>query len=201
MVKLNDPVFVQVSDLVALGQNSIDLENEQQVAQAKAALCDAEQQVAAWIGADTLIEHPVVKTVNFLPRFKNNLQVGDGPITTLNEVTISGVALAASVVEIVGSWTIFRNDGLLFPRSEPITVDYLAGYNVNQSDGLTNMPRNVQQAILKMAVNIFANPISDLTEERIGDYAYVKGRPQGAEEQTLPLPIQNLLRAVRQPRI
>lgn len=199
MVTLNEPVFVGVSDLAALGQNSIDTTNDAQVAQAKASLCFAEQVVAAWIGADTLIEHPVVKTIRDLPRFKNNIEVDDGPITTLNSVTIDGTALDADVVEIAGHWTIFRNDNQLFPRSTTIVLDYLAGYRINTSDGESTMPRNVQQAILSMAVNLFANPITELTEERIGDYQYVKGRPQGEDEQALPLQIQNLLKAVRRP--
>jgi hypothetical protein len=199
MVTLNEPVFVGVSDLAALGQNAIDTTNDAQVAQAKASLCFAEQVVAAWIGADTLIEHPVVKTLKDLPRLKNNIEVDDGPITTLNSVTVNGTALDPDDVEIAGHWTIFRNDRQLFPRSTTIVLDYLAGYRINTSDGESNMPRNVQQAILSMAVNLFANPITELTEERIGDYAYVKGRPQGEDEQALPLSIQNLLKAVRRP--
>lgn len=201
MVTLNEPVFVGVSDLAALGQNEIDTSNETQVAQAKASLCFAEQVVASWIGADTLIEHPVVKTIRDLPRLKNNIEVDDGPITKLNSVTVNGTALDADVVEIAGHWTIFRNDRQLFPRATTIVLDYLAGYSINSSDGETNMPRNVLQAILTMAVGFFANPITDLTEERIGDYAYVKGRAQGEEEQTIPLMVQNLLSAVRRPII
>lgn len=199
MVTLNEPVFVQVSDLAALGQNEIDLSNSAQVSQAKAALCDSEQMVAAWIGADTLIEHSVIETTNQLPRFKNNLEIKDGPIATLNSVTVGGTVLDPSIVEIVSHWIVFRNDGELFPRATPIIVDFLAGYRVN-SDGSTTMPRNVQQAILKMAVNCFANPISDLTEERIGDYAYIRGRTED-EAQVIPLPIQNLLRDVRRPTL
>ena len=201
MVKLNDPVFAEASDLAALGQNDIDLDNDAQVAQAKASLCFAEAVVASWIGADTLIEHPVVKVVNQLPRFKNNLEVEDGPITTLNSVKVGTDVLDPDIVEIVRHWTIFRNDGNLFPRSTKITVDYLAGYSINTSDGTTNMPRNVIQAILSLAVGFFANPITELTEERIGDYAYVKGRAQGEEEQAIPLVVQNLLSAVRRPII
>lgn len=199
MVKLNEPVFVQVSDLAALGQNEIDLSNTAQVSQAKAALCDSEQMVAAWIGADTLIEHSVIETTNQLPRFKNNLEIKDGPIVTLNSVTVGGTVLDPSIVEIVSHWIVFRNDGELFPRATPIIIDFLAGYRVN-SDGSTTMPMNVQQAILKMAVNCFANPISDLTEERIGDYAYIRGRTED-EAQVVPLPIQNLLRDVRRPTL
>lgn len=199
MVKLNEPVFVQVSDLAALGQNEIDLSNTAQVNQAKAALCDSEQMVAAWIGADTLIERSVTEKTNQLPRFKNNLEIKNGPITTLNSVTVGGTVLDPSVVEIVSHWIVFRNDGELFPRATPIIIDFLAGYRVN-SDGSTTMPMNVQQAILKMAVNCFANPISDLTEERIGDYAYIRGRTED-DAQVVPLPIQNLLRDVRRPTI
>ncbi len=98
MVTLNEPVFVQVSDLAALGQNEIDLSNSAQVSQAKAALCDSEQMVAAWIGADTLIEHSVIETTNQLPRFKNNLEIKDGPIVTLNSVTVGGTVLDPSIV-------------------------------------------------------------------------------------------------------
>lgn len=200
MVTLNEPVFVQVSDLAALGQNEIDLDSDAQVAQAKAALCDSEQMVAAWIGADTLIEHPVIEKTNFLPRFKNNLEIKDGPITTLNSVKVGDTVLDPDIVEIVDHWIVFRNDGLLFDRATPIIIDFLAGYRIDQSTGLTTMPNNVQQAILKMAVNCFANPISDLTEERIGDYAYVRGRTED-EAQVVPLPIQNLLRDVRRPTL
>ena len=200
MVTLNEPVFVQVSDLAALGQNEIDLDNDAQVAQAKAALCDSEQMVAAWIGADTLIEHPVIEKTNFLPRFKNNIQIKDGPMTTLNSVKVGDDVLDPDIVEIVDHWTVFRNDGILFERDTPIVIDFLAGYRIDQSTGLTTMPLNVQQAILKMAVNCFANPISDLTEERIGDYAYVRGRTED-EAQVVPLPIQNLLRDVRRPTL
>ncbi len=199
MVKLNEPVFVQVSDLAALGQNEIDLSNEAQVQQAKAALCDSEQMVAAWIGADTLVEHSVIEKTNFLPRFKNNIEIRNGPITTLNSVTVGGTALDPDIVEIFDHWMVFRNDGLLFDRATPIIIDFLAGYRV-QSDGTTTMPMNVQQAILKMAVNCFANPISDLTEERIGDYQYVRGRTED-DAQVIPLPIQNLLRDVRRPTL
>lgn len=198
MVTLNEPVFVQVSDLAALGQNEIDLSNDAQVAQAKAALCDSEQMVAAWIGADTLIEHPVIEKTNFLPRFKNNIEIKDGPITTLNSVKVGDATLDPDIVEIVDNWIVFRNDGQLFDRATPIIIDFLAGYRINSSDGSTTMPLNVQQAILKMAVNCFANPISDLTEERIGDYAYTRGRTED-EAQAIPLPIQNLLRDVRRP--
>ena len=198
MVTLNEPVFVQVSDLAALGQNEIDLNNTEQVQQAKAALCDSEQMVAAWIGADTLIEHPVIERTNFLPRFKNNIQIKDGPITTLNSVKVGDTVLDPDIVEISDNWTVFRNDGILFERSITIIIDFLAGYRIDPSTGETTMPKNVQQAILKMAVNCFANPISDLTEERIGDYAYVRGRTED-EAQVVPLPIQNLLRDVRRP--
>lgn len=200
MVTLNEPVFVQVSDLAALGQNEIDLNNTEQVQQAKAALCDSEQMVAAWIGADTLIEHPVIERTNFLPRFKNNIQIKDGPITTLNSVKVGDTVLDPDIVEISDNWTVFRNDGILFERSITIIIDFLAGYRIDPSSGLTTMPKNVQQAILKMAVNCFANPISDLTEERIGDYAYVRGRTED-EAQVVPLPIQNLLRDVRRPTL
>ncbi len=199
MVKLNEPVFVQVSDLAALGQNEIDLSNTAQVSQAKAALCDSEQMVAAWIGADTLVEHSVIETIKFLPRLKNNIEISDGPITTLNSVKIGDDILDSDLVEIVNHWTVFRNDNILFPRATTIVIDYLAGYRVN-SDGSTTMPLNVQQAILKMAVNCFANPISDLTEERIGDYAYVRGRTED-DAQVIPLPIQNVWRDVRRPTL
>ena len=87
MVKLNEPTFVTLGEMAALSQNSIDLSNTSQVEQAKAALCSAEDSVAAWIGAKDLIEHQVVVKTR-IRRIKNNLEVDDGPITTINSVKV-----------------------------------------------------------------------------------------------------------------
>lgn len=202
MVKLNDPAFVTVGQLAALSQNAIDTNNESQVASAKAALCDAEAGVAAWIGAFDLIEHQVVEKFR-IRRIKNNIEVDDGPITTITEVKVTGAnpeVIPLDDLLIAGKgWTIFRNDDLLFPENTLIEIDYLAGYRID-SAGVNTMPKQVQQAILKLAVSRFANPIGDLTEERIGDYQYVRGR-QGDEPQIIPLEVQDLLLRYRRPRI
>lgn len=200
MVKLNEPTFVQVGDLAALSQKAIDQSDTVQVERAKAALCSAEQAVGAWIGALDLIEHQVVVATR-IRRIKNNLEIDDGPITKINSVQVGddpAITLADLLIEGKG-WVIFRNDDLLFPENTLITADYLAGYRID-SAGVNTMPRPVQQAILQMAVNTFSNPITDLTEERIGDYAYTKGRA-GGEEPLMPIPIQNLLLGFRRPRI
>lgn len=200
MVKLNEPTFVQVGDLASLTQTPIDLSDTTKVEQAKAALCSAEDAVAAWIGAKTLIEHQVQEKFR-IRRIKNNIEVDDGPITKINSVQVGddpAITLADLLIAGKG-WVIFRNDDFLFPENTLITIDYLASYRID-SAGITTMPRLVQQAILKMAVNTFSNPISDLTEERIGDYAYTKG--QGAvEAQAVPSAVRDLLLGFRRPRI
>lgn len=199
MVKLNEPTFVQVGDLAALSQTAIDISNTAQVEQAKAALCDAENAVAAWIGASDLIEHQVVVSTR-IRRIKNNLEISDGPITTITEVKVAAVAIPNSDLLIAGKgWVIFRNDDLLFPENTLIDLDYLAGYRID-SAGVTTMPKLIQQAILKMAVNTFANPISDVTGEKIGDYQYEKGQT-GLEEPAVPKAVENLLLGFKRPRI
>lgn len=199
MVKLNEPTFVTVGSLAALSQTTIDLSVTADVEKAKAALCSAEMQVGAWIGALDLIEHQVtVKTR--IRRIKNNLEIDDGPITTINSVKVGDEVIDNSDLLIAGKgWVIFRNDDLLFPENTVIELDYLAGYRID-STGDNTMPRPVQQAILMLAVNTFSNPITGLTEERIGDYAYTRGR-QGDEPVAVPLEVNNLLLRFRRPRI
>lgn len=202
MVKLNEPTFVQVGDLAAMSQTTIDQSDTNQVARAKAALCSGEDAVAAWIGAKDLIEHQVVEKFR-IRRIKNNIEVDDGPITTITEVKVTGaspevIPLADLLIAGKG-WVIFRNDDLLFPENTVIEIDYLAGYRID-SAGVNTMPRLVQQAILKLAVNIFSNPITDLTEERIGDYAYTRGKPS-IEEKAVPVGVRDLLLQFRRPRI
>lgn len=194
MVKLNDPVFATTSDLQAFSQNAIDLDNDQQVAEAKAALCAAEAEVAAFIGTDDLVERQVVQTRR-IRRLKAHIEINDGPITEINSVLVNGTALDPAILEIEGSWWIIRTDDQLFPENTPITLDYLAGYRVD-SAGETTMPKLVRQAIIRLAVSRFANPITDLTEEGIGDYRYVKGR-EGDVSVAIPQDVQNLLRRVR----
>lgn len=194
MVKLNDPVFATTSELAAFSQNPIDLDDDQQVAQAKAALCSAEAEVAAYIGTDNLEERQVVQTRQ-IRRFKAHIEINDGPITQINSVSISGSALDPSILEIEGSWWIIRTDQVLFPENTDITLDYLAGYRVD-SAGETTMPPLVKQAIIRLAVSRFINPVTDLTEERIGDYAYVKGR-EGDISVAIPQDVRNLLKRVR----
>lgn len=194
MVKLNDPVFATVTDLSAFSQNLIDTDDDQQVAQAKAALCAAEAEVAAYIGTDSLEERQVVQTRQ-LRRLKAQIEVNDGPITQINSVEVGGDVLDPSILQIEGSWWIIRTDNILFPENTDIMLDYLAGYRVD-SAGETTMPPLVRQAIIRVAVNRFTNPVTDLTEERIGDYAYVRGRT-GDEAVDLPADVKALLRRVR----
>jgi hypothetical protein len=200
MVKLNEPTFVQVGDLAALSQNEIDLSVTTQVEQAKAALCQAEQAVGAYIGALDLIEHQVTVSTR-IRRLKNNLEMDDGPVTTINSVQVGNDdPIDPSNLLIAGKgWVIFRNDDLLFPENTLINVDYLAGYKID-SAGVNTMPRMVQQAILMLAVNTFSNPITGLTEERIGDYAYTRGR-QGDQQVAVPVEVQDLLLRFKRPRI
>lgn len=199
MVKLNEPTFVQVGHLAALSQTTIDLSVTAEVEKAKAALCAAEMQVGAWIGALDLIEHQVLVKTR-IRRIKNNLEIDDGPITTLTEVKVGGTVIPIDDLLIAGKgWTVFRNDDLLFPENTLIELDYLAGYRID-SAGVNTMPRPVQQAILLVGVNRFANPITGLTEEKIGDYAYTRGR-QGDEPVAIPLEVQDLLLRFRRPRI
>ena len=199
MVKLNEPTFVTLGEMAALSQNSIDLSNTSQVEQAKAALCSAEDSVAAWIGAKDLIEHQVVVKTR-IRRIKNNLEVDDGPITTINSVKVGDDVIDVGDLLIAGKgWVIFRNDDRLFPENTLITADYLAGYRID-SAGVNTMPRLVRQAIVRLAVNTFANPITDLTEERIGDYAYVKGRAD-QEQMVVPPQVADLLLGFRRPRL
>ncbi len=199
MVKLNEPTFVQVGHLAALSQTTIDLSVTADVERAKAALCSAEMQVGAWIGALDLIEHQVTVATR-IRRIKNNLEIDDGPITTLTEVKVKGTVIPIGDLLIAGKgWTVFRNDDLLFPENTLIELDYLAGYRID-SAGVNTMPRPVQQAILLMAVNTFANPITGLSEEAIGDYRYVKGKT-GIEEAAVPTQVNDLLLRFRRPRI
>ena len=194
MVKLNDPVFANITDLAAFSQNPIDTDDDQAVAQAKAALCAAEAEVAAYIGTDSLEERQVVQTRR-IRRLKAQIEVNEGPITKINSVEVDGTALDPAILEIEGSWWIIRTDDQLFPENIPITLDYLAGYRVD-SAGETTMPPLVRQAIIRVAVNRFTNPVTDLTEERIGDYAYVRGRT-GDDPIDLPQDVKALLKRVR----
>ncbi len=194
MVKLNDPVFATISDLAAFSQNPIDLDDDQAVAQAKAALCAAEAEVAAYIGTDDLEERQVVQTRQ-IRRLKSHIEINEGPITQINSVEIGGSALDPDILEIEGSWWIIRTDQVLFPENTDITLDYLAGYRVD-SAGETTMPKLVRQAIIRVAVNRYSNPVTDLTEERIGDYAYVRGRTS-QDPVDLPPDVKALLRRVR----
>ncbi len=199
MVKLNEPTFVTVGDMAALAQSPIDLSDTIKVEQAKASLCSAEASVGAWIGAKDLIEHQVVVKTR-LRRIKNNMEVDDGPITTINSVKVGDDVIDSADLLIAGKgWVVFRNDDRLFPENTLITVDYLAGYRID-SGGVSTMPRLIQQAILRLAVNTFANPISDLTEEKIGDYAYTRGRTED-EPQVMPIQVSDLLLGFRRPRI
>lgn len=194
MVKLNDPVFATITDLAAFSQNPIDTDDDQAVAQAKASLCSAEAEVAAYIGTDSLLERQVVQTRR-IRRLKAHIEINDGPITQINSVDVNGTVLDPAILEIEGSWWIIRTDDQLFPENVPITLDYLAGYRVD-SAGETTMPPLVRQAIIRLAVSRFINPVTDLTEERIGDYAYVKGR-EGDISVAIPQDVQQLLKRVR----
>jgi hypothetical protein len=197
MVKLNDPVFASTSQLQAYSQKPIDLDNETAVAQAKAALCAGEQAVAAWMDAQTLVEHQVTVT-GPLSRPKPTIEVDDGPITTINSVTVGGTVLDPSTVEIFSNWAILRNDNL-FPEQTTIVLDYLAGYRVN-SDGTTTMPPRIIQAILEVATIRQAQPDTGLIRERIGDWAGERADPgAGGQPPALPATVQSLLAAYRRP--
>ncbi len=199
MVKLNDPVFVTVGALAAYSQNPIDLSNDDQVAGAKAALCAAEQAVAAWLDSDTLNEHQVVVSTQ-LARPKPSIEIDDGPIVQINEVQVGGTALAASTVELFTNWAIFRNDNL-FPENTTIQLDYLAGYRVN-SDGTTTLPSRIRQAILEIATVRHAQPDTGLIRERIGDWAGERADPgAGGDPPEIPPSTQLLLRRYRRPQL
>ena len=199
MVKVNDPIFATTDELAAYSQNAIDLDNETAVAQAKAALCAAEQAVAAWMDAETLEEHQVVVSSK-LSRPKPTIEVDDGPITTLTEVKVGDTVLDPSVVEIVANWTIFRNDQL-FPEGTTIRLDYLAGYR-RSSDGTTTMPSRIIQAILEIATIRRAQPDTGLIRERIGDWAGERADPGGGGEvPPIPSSVKSLLSKYRRPQI
>ncbi len=198
MAKLNEPEFVTIGQVAALGQNPIDITNTDQVEQAKAAICQAEAMVAAWIGAEDLVEHEVIAKTR-LRRIKNNIEVSDGPISSVTSLLVGADAVDVADLLVIKGWVVMRNDDLLFAQNTLITLTYLAGYRIDSAGGST-MPKSVHQAMVRLAVNTFSNPISDLTEERIGDYQYVRGR-QGDEPLAMPLDVQDLLLNYRKPRM
>ena len=199
MVKLNDPVFVGVEALAAYSQNAIDTDNDGQASNAKAALCAAEQAVAAWLDSDTLNEHQVVVSTQ-LARPKPSIEIDDGPIVQINEVKVGDAVLAASTVELFTNWAIFRNDSL-FPAGTTIRLDYLAGYRVN-SDGTTTLPERIHQAILEIATVRLAQPDTGLIRERIGDWAAERADPgAGGDPPEIPPSAQLLLRRYRRPQL
>ena len=195
MVKLNDPVFATIGELSAYAQRSINLDDDAQVAQFKAALCAAERAVAAYLDADTLEEHQVVVTTK-LTRPKPTIEIDDGPITTLQSVKVGDTVLDPSTVEIDPSWAVFRND-ILFPENTTIELDYLAGYRV-ESDGTTTLPTRIRQALLEIATTRLAAPDTGLIRERIGDWAGERADPgAGGEVAALTASVQSLLRRYR----
>ena len=199
MVKVNDPIFATTGELAAYSQKPIDLDNETAVAQAKAALCAGEQAVAAWLDAQTLVEHQVVVT-GPLSRPKPTIEVDDGPITKINSVKVGDTVLDPSTVEIFSNWAILRNDNL-FPAGTTIVLDYLAGYR-RSSDGTTTMPSRMVQAILEVATIRQAQPDTGLIRERIGDWAGERADPgAGGQPPPLPTTVQSLLSAYRRPQI
>ena len=199
MVKLNDPVFATVGALAAYSQTPIDLDNDQAVSQAKAALCSAERTIAAFLDAQDLVEHQVVVT-QMIARPKPTIEIDDGPVTTINSVTVGGTVLDPSVVQIFSNWAIQRTDQL-FPTATEITMDFLAGWRVN-SDGTTTMPIRVQQAIIELATVRHAQPDTGLIRERIGDWAGERADPgAGGQPDPIPSSIQLLLSAYRRPLI
>lgn len=199
MVKLNDPVFATIGELSAYAQRSIDLDNDSQVSQFKAALCAAERAVAAWLDADTLVEHQVVVTTK-LSRPKPTIEIDDGPITALQSVTVGGTVLDPATVEISPDWAIFRND-LLFPENTTIEIDYLAGYRVD-SDGTTTLPERIRQAILEVATTRLAAPDTGLIRERIGDWAGERADPAAGDQAPPITPsVQSLLIRYRRAQI
>ena len=198
MAKLNEPEFATIGQVAALGQNPIDITNTDQVEQAKAAICQAEAMVAAWIGAEDLVEHEVIAKTR-LRRVKNNIEVSDGPISSVTSLLVGTDAVDVADLLVIKGWVVMRNDDLLFAQNTLITLTYLAGYRID-SAGESTMPKSVHQAIVRLAVNTFSNPVSDLAEERIGDYGYVRGR-QGDEPVAMPLDVQDLLLNYRKPRM
>jgi hypothetical protein len=197
MVKLNDPVFATIGELSAYAQRPVDLDNDEQVAQFKAALCAAERAVAAWLDADTLEEHQVTVSTQ-LARPKPTIEVDDGPITTIQSVTVGGTVLDPTTVEISPAWAVFRNDNL-FPENTAIELDYLAGYRVN-SDGTTTLPTRIRQAILEVATTRLAAPDTGLIRERIGDWAGERADPAaGAQAPPITPSVQSLLMRYRRP--
>ncbi len=198
MAKLNEPEFVTIGQVAALGQNPIDITNTDQVEQAKAAICQAEAMVAAWIGAEDLVEHEVVAKTR-LRRIKNNIEVSDGPISSVTSLLVGADAVDVADLLVIKGWVVMRNDDLLFDQNTLITLTYLAGYRID-SAGESTMHKSVHQAMVRLAVNTFSNPVSDLTEERIGDYAYARGR-QGDEPLVMPVDVQDLLLNYRKPRM
>lgn len=199
MVKLNDPVFATVGALAAYSQTPIDLDNDQAVSQAKAALCSAERTIAAFLDAQDLEEHQVVVT-QMIARPKPTIEIDDGPVTTINSVTVGGTVLDPSVVQIFSNWAIQRTD-ILFPTGVDIVMDFLAGWRVN-SDGTTTMPIRVVQAIIELATIRHAQPDTGLIRERIGDWAGERADPgAGGTPPPIPSSIQLLLSAYRRPLI
>lgn len=197
MVKLNDPVFATIGELSAYSQKPVDLDNDEQVAQFKASLCAAELSVAAELDADTLLEHQVTVTTK-LARPKPSIEIDDGPITTIQSVTVADTVLDPTTVEILSHWAIFRND-ILFPENTTIILDYLSGYRV-ESDGTTTLPRRIRQAILEVATVRNAAPDTGLIRERIGDWAGERADPgAGGEIAPIPSSVKALLAAYRRP--
>lgn len=199
MVKLNDPVFATVGALAAYSQTPIDQDNDQAVSQAKASLCAAERGVAAFLDAQTLEEHQVVVSQQ-IARPKPTIEIDDGPVVSINSVTVGGTVLDPSVVQVFSNWAIQRTD-ILFPVGITIVMDFLAGWRVN-SDGTTNMPVRVQQAIIELAAQRLAQPDTGLIRERIGDWAGERADPgAGTEVPALSSSIRLLLSAYRRPLI
>lgn len=199
MVKLNDPVFATVGALAAYSQTPIDQSNDQAVSQAKASLCSAERAIAAFLDAQTLEEHQVVVTQQ-IARPKPTIEIDDGPVTTINSVTVGGTVLDPTTVQVFSNWAIQRTD-ILFPVGVTIVMDFLAGWRVN-SDGTTNLPVRIQQAIIEQAAQRLAQPDTGLIRERIGDWAGERADPgAGTEIPALSSSIRLLLSAYRRPLI
>lgn len=131
-------------------------------------IASAHALVAAEIGVHTLEEREVVD--EFESYYDRELlQVTDGPIASVESVTIGDETLDLATLKI-GQWTIRRRRDLWLADGE-ITVNFTAGYRGPDDSVGENTPQAIKEALIVSAAQLYQVPDASLTYEQIGDYS------------------------------
>jgi hypothetical protein len=173
MYQTSGPEFVTLQEFADYLRIVLDEDNDTQVAQLNATLAKSVAAVATHLRTPSLTERQVTRDI-YLRVASHMVTLPDGPCPEVNSVVMDGDAVTDYQIH---PWSLEKWDG--WEAGVKIELDFMAGYRIN-SDGSTNMPEPIRQAILVAAGDHWKTPNTRLTGERIGDYAWT-GKTSGGE--------------------